>query len=86
MVVSLLSISDEPGHHHVARFLHFQNLYKRNWRVNIYHVFHEANKATESDFLASHGYEFSFEIHLFTLSDCNLGLILRYDCLDISKL
>ncbi|CAN1147969.1 hypothetical protein LINPERHAP1_LOCUS24474 [Linum perenne] len=34
----------------------------------------EANKA--ADFLANHGYNFPFGIHLYTLSDCNLGHIL----------
>ncbi|CAN1750629.1 hypothetical protein LINPERHAP1_LOCUS4103 [Linum perenne] len=43
----------------------------------------EANKA--ADFLANHGYNFPFGIHLFPLSDCNLGHILRYDCLSISE-
>ncbi|CAN1147862.1 hypothetical protein LINPERPRIM_LOCUS37754, partial [Linum perenne] len=64
--------------------LHFQNLYKRNWRVNIRHVFREANKTV--DFLANQGYEFPFGIHLFPLSECNLGHILPYDCLGISEL
>ncbi|CAN1127862.1 Putative ribonuclease H protein At1g65750 [Linum perenne] len=47
------------------------------------HVYREANKA--ADFLASHGSQFPFGIHLFPLSDCNLGHILRYDCLGISE-
>ncbi|CAN1129587.1 hypothetical protein LINPERHAP2_LOCUS5305 [Linum perenne] len=47
------------------------------------HVFREANKA--ADFLASQGYEFPFGTHLFPLSDCNLGHILRYDCLEIAE-
>ncbi|CAN1147970.1 Putative ribonuclease H protein At1g65750 [Linum perenne] len=38
------------------------------------HIFREANKA--ADFLANHGYNFPFGIHLYTLSDCNLGHIL----------
>ncbi|CAN1126370.1 Putative ribonuclease H protein At1g65750 [Linum perenne] len=46
-------------------------------------IFREANKA--ADFLASLGYNFPFGIHLFPLSDCNLGHIVRYDCLNISE-
>ncbi|CAN1789672.1 Putative ribonuclease H protein At1g65750 [Linum perenne] len=46
-------------------------------------VFREANKA--ADFLASQGYEFPFGTHLFPLSNCNLGHILRYDCLGVSE-
>ncbi|CAN1127072.1 Putative ribonuclease H protein At1g65750 [Linum perenne] len=45
------------------------------------HVFHEANNA--ANFLASQGYEFPFGTHLFPLSDCNLGHILRHDCLGV---
>ncbi|CAN1129588.1 Putative ribonuclease H protein At1g65750 [Linum perenne] len=55
----------------------------RDWRVTTRHVFREANKA--ADFLASQGYEFPFGTHLFPLSDCNLGHILRYDCLEIAE-
>ncbi|CAN1841756.1 Putative ribonuclease H protein At1g65750 [Linum perenne] len=47
------------------------------------HVFREANKV--ADFLASRGYDFPFGTHLFPLSDCNLGHILRYDCLGVSE-
>ncbi|CAN1188181.1 Putative ribonuclease H protein At1g65750 [Linum perenne] len=47
------------------------------------HVFRESTKA--ADFLASRGYEFPFGIHLYPLSDCNLGHILIYDCLGISE-
>ncbi|CAN1256843.1 hypothetical protein LINPERPRIM_LOCUS9431 [Linum perenne] len=43
----------------------------------------EANKV--ADFLANQGHLFPFGTHLFPLSDCNLGHILRYDCLGISE-
>ncbi|CAN1824351.1 Putative ribonuclease H protein At1g65750 [Linum perenne] len=46
-------------------------------------VFREANKA--ADFLASQGYEFPFGTHLFSLSNCKLGHIMRYDCLGVSE-
>ncbi|CAN1746338.1 Putative ribonuclease H protein At1g65750 [Linum perenne] len=55
----------------------------REWRVEIRHVYREANKV--ADFLANQGHLFPFGTHLFPLSDCNLGHILRYDCLGISE-
>ncbi|CAN1127069.1 Putative ribonuclease H protein At1g65750, partial [Linum perenne] len=79
--ISLLSSQTVPEHQHAVEVLHFQYLCKRDWRVNIRHVFHEANNA--ANFLASQGYEFPFGTHLFPLSDCNLGHILRHDCLGV---
>ncbi|CAN1256844.1 Putative ribonuclease H protein At1g65750 [Linum perenne] len=58
-------------------------LCNREWRVEIRHVYREANKV--ADFLANQGHLFPFGTHLFPLSDCNLGHILRYDCLGISE-
>ncbi|CAN1141099.1 Putative ribonuclease H protein At1g65750 [Linum perenne] len=81
--ISLLLSQDEPEHQQAAEVLHFQNLCKRNWEVRVRHIFCEANKA--ADFLVNHGYNFPFGIHLYPLSDCILGHILRYDCLSISK-
>ncbi|CAN1788388.1 Putative ribonuclease H protein At1g65750 [Linum perenne] len=83
VTVSLLLSSEEPEHQRAAEVLHFRNLCKRNWEVRVRHIFREANKA--ADFLASLGYNFPFGIHLFPLSDCNLGHIVRYDCLNISE-
>ncbi|CAN1301576.1 Putative ribonuclease H protein At1g65750 [Linum perenne] len=54
-----------------------------SWKVEIRHVFREANKA--ANFLASQGFMFPFGIQLFQLSDFNLGHILRYDCLGVSE-
>ncbi|CAN1141458.1 hypothetical protein LINPERPRIM_LOCUS25507, partial [Linum perenne] len=71
-------------HQKADEVLHFRNLCKRGWEVRVRHIFREANKA--ADFLASYGYNFLFGIHIFPLSDCNLGHILRYDCLSISEL
>ncbi|CAN1789669.1 Putative ribonuclease H protein At1g65750 [Linum perenne] len=81
--ISLLSSSAVPDHQQAAEVIHFQNLCRRDWRISIRHVFREANKA--ADFLASQGYEFPFGTHLFPLSNCNLGHILRYDCLGVSE-
>ncbi|CAN1809758.1 Putative ribonuclease H protein At1g65750 [Linum perenne] len=83
VAITLLTSQAEPEHQQAAEVLHFRNLYKRDWRVNIRHVFREANKP--ADFLASQGYDFPFGMHLFPLSDCNLGHLLRYDCLGISE-
>ncbi|CAN1169067.1 hypothetical protein LINPERPRIM_LOCUS19575, partial [Linum perenne] len=71
-----LSSAAIPEHQQAAEVIHFRNLCRRDWRITICHIFREANKA--ADFLASQGYDFLFGTHLFPLSDCNLGHILRY--------
>ncbi|CAN1753236.1 Putative ribonuclease H protein At1g65750 [Linum perenne] len=81
--ISLLLSPDPPEHQQAAEVIYFQNLCRRDWRVTTRHVFREANKAVI--FLASQGYEFPFGTHLFSLSNCNLGHILRYDRLGISE-
>ncbi|CAN1853745.1 Putative ribonuclease H protein At1g65750 [Linum perenne] len=83
VAILLLTSSKVHEHQHAAEVLHFQNLCRRDWIVNIRHIFREANKV--ADFLASRGFEFPFGIHLFPLSDCNLDHFLRYDCLGISE-
>ncbi|CAN1127865.1 Putative ribonuclease H protein At1g65750 [Linum perenne] len=81
--ISILTSPEQPVHQQALEALYFRELCQRDWRVTIKHVYREANKA--ADFLASHGSQFPFGIHLFPLSDCNLGHILRYDCLGISE-
>ncbi|CAN1824352.1 Putative ribonuclease H protein At1g65750 [Linum perenne] len=81
--IALLSSTAVPEHQQAAEVIHFQNLCRRDWRVSFRHVFREANKA--ADFLASQGYEFPFGTHLFSLSNCKLGHIMRYDCLGVSE-
>ncbi|CAN1827845.1 hypothetical protein LINPERHAP1_LOCUS32058 [Linum perenne] len=76
IAILLLSSSAIPEHQQAAEVINFQNLCRRDWRVTIRHIFREANEA--ADFLASQGYDFPFGTHLFPLSDCNLGRILRY--------
>ncbi|CAN1133397.1 Putative ribonuclease H protein At1g65750, partial [Linum perenne] len=81
--VAMLACTEDPIHQYAAEVLTFRELCKRDWRVEIHHVYREANKA--ADFLASQGHRFPFGTHLFPLSECNLGHILRYDCLGISE-
>ncbi|CAN1841221.1 Putative ribonuclease H protein At1g65750 [Linum perenne] len=81
--ISILSASEDPLHQYACEVMYFRELCRRNWVVHIRHVYREANKV--ADFLASRGYEFPFGIHLFPLSDCNLGYLLRYDCFGISE-
>ncbi|CAN1810904.1 Putative ribonuclease H protein At1g65750 [Linum perenne] len=82
--VAILLSPEDPQHQYMAEVLYFRELCGRDWRVRTRHVYKEANKA--ADFLAGQGYEFPFGIHLFLLSDCNLGHILRYDVLGITEL
>ncbi|CAN1732208.1 Putative ribonuclease H protein At1g65750 [Linum perenne] len=51
VAISLLPSHAVSEHTQATKVIHFQNLCKRDWRVNICHVFREANKAV--DFLAS---------------------------------
>ncbi|CAN1762169.1 Putative ribonuclease H protein At1g65750 [Linum perenne] len=81
--ISILTSTDEPDHQYAAEVLQFCELCNRNWRVNIKHVYREANKAAY--FLADQGFEFPFGVHLFPFSDPNFGHLLRYDCLGISE-
>ncbi|CAN1188180.1 Putative ribonuclease H protein At1g65750 [Linum perenne] len=83
IAVRFLSSSETPMHQQAAEVLQFRDLCRREWSVNVRNVFRESTKA--ADFLASRGYEFPFGIHLYPLSDCNLGHILIYDCLGISE-
>ncbi|CAN1301575.1 Putative ribonuclease H protein At1g65750 [Linum perenne] len=81
--VAILTNRDEPSHQFATEVLTFRELCHRYWKVEIRHVFREANKA--ANFLASQGFMFPFGIQLFQLSDFNLGHILRYDCLGVSE-
>ncbi|CAN1181547.1 Putative ribonuclease H protein At1g65750 [Linum perenne] len=81
--VAILSQGEAPTHQLATEVLAFRELRSRDWQVEIRHVYREANKA--ADFLASQGHMFPFGIHIFPLSDCNLGHILRYDCLGVSE-
>ncbi|CAN1746335.1 Putative ribonuclease H protein At1g65750 [Linum perenne] len=83
VATAILTCADDPIHQYATEVLSFRELCNREWRVEIRHVYREANKV--ADFLANQGHLFPFGTHLFPLSDCNLGHILRYDCLGISE-
>ncbi|CAN1193234.1 Putative ribonuclease H protein At1g65750 [Linum perenne] len=55
----------------------------RDSEVVIKHVYREGNHA--ADHLAGIGYGYPFGSHSFSLSDCNFGYFLRYDCLGIAE-
>ncbi|CAN1141316.1 hypothetical protein LINPERPRIM_LOCUS25412 [Linum perenne] len=67
-------------HQHAMKVLSLYELYMRDWNVVICHIYQERNKV---DYLVSGGDE--FPIGCYHLSNCNLGHILRYDCLGISE-
>ncbi|CAN1753298.1 Putative ribonuclease H protein At1g65750 [Linum perenne] len=73
-VITILTRREDPVHQYATEVLAFRELCNRNWLVEVRHVYREANMA--ADFLAEQGYLFPFGIHLFPLSDCNLGHIL----------
>ncbi|CAN1179262.1 Putative ribonuclease H protein At1g65750 [Linum perenne] len=81
--IDLLLATGEPLHQHAGEVLSFRELRARHWSVNIRHVYREGNKV--ADFLASRGHDLPFGSYLFPLSECNLGYLLRYDCLGISE-
>ncbi|CAN1141554.1 hypothetical protein LINPERHAP1_LOCUS29479 [Linum perenne] len=82
--ISMLNSRDEPLHQYATKVIYFIELCCLEWNVHIRYVYHKGNKVV--DFLASHGYEFPFVIHLSPLSDCNLGYFLRYDCFSICNI
>ncbi|CAN1256833.1 Putative ribonuclease H protein At1g65750 [Linum perenne] len=82
VAITLLTSDSNMNNHHSLEIEQLE-LCNREWRVEIRHVYREANKV--ADFLANQGHLFPFGTHLFPLSDCNLGHILRYDCLGISE-
>ncbi|CAN1728916.1 Putative ribonuclease H protein At1g65750 [Linum perenne] len=81
-VISLLLQTDEPLHQHALEVLAFQDLCRRDWIVRLRHTYREGNKVV--DFLANHGHDFPYGVHLFLLYDYNLGYILRYNCMGVS--
>ncbi|CAN1266419.1 Putative ribonuclease H protein At1g65750 [Linum perenne] len=74
--ISLLLQNGEPSHQHALEVLAFQELCRRDWTVRVRHTYREGKKV--ADFLANQGHEFPIGVHIFPLSDCNLGYILQY--------
>ncbi|CAN1820472.1 Putative ribonuclease H protein At1g65750 [Linum perenne] len=79
--ISLLLQIGEPHHQHALEVLAFQELCRRDWTVKLRHTYREGNKV--ADFLANRGHDFPIGVHLFPLYDCNMGYILRYNCMRV---
>ncbi|CAN1131087.1 Putative ribonuclease H protein At1g65750 [Linum perenne] len=62
---------------------HFRELQGRDWELIMRHTYREGNRA--ADHLASIGYGYPVGSHTVSISDCNLGHFLRYDCLGITE-
>ncbi|CAN1189804.1 Putative ribonuclease H protein At1g65750, partial [Linum perenne] len=75
--IALLQQHGDPGHHHALEVLAVQEMCRHNWTVGIRHIYPEGNKV--ADFLANWGHDFSIGVHLFPLSGCNLGYLLRFE-------
>ncbi|CAN1182674.1 Putative ribonuclease H protein At1g65750, partial [Linum perenne] len=82
-VVELVKNDEISTHQHTLDVLDLQELLRRDWEVNIRHVFKEGNRA--ADFLADTGFRFPLGVHSFPISDVNLGFHLRYDCTWITE-
>ncbi|CAN1149453.1 Putative ribonuclease H protein At1g65750 [Linum perenne] len=80
--LALVLAEGSPHHQHTNEVLTIRELMSRDWVVNLSHIFQEANQA--ADYLASIGYSRQLGTHLISTSDCNLGFVLRHDCMGIS--
>ncbi|CAN1278424.1 Putative ribonuclease H protein At1g65750 [Linum perenne] len=83
VAITLLNSDDRLRTQHGLEIEKFKELKGRNWEVVIKHVYREGNHA--ADHLAGIGYGYPFGSHSVSLSDCNFGYFLRYDCLGIAE-
>ncbi|CAN1193235.1 Putative ribonuclease H protein At1g65750 [Linum perenne] len=83
VAITLLNSDDRLRTQHGLEIDKFKELKNRNLEVVIKHVYREGNHA--ADHLAGIGYGYPFGSHSFSLSDCNFGYFLRYDCLGIAE-
>ncbi|CAN1265847.1 Putative ribonuclease H protein At1g65750 [Linum perenne] len=81
--ITLLTSDEGLYNQHGLEIETFRELRGRDWMVVTKHIYREGNHA--ADYLASIGYDYPFGSHSVSLSDCNLGYFLRYDCLAISE-
>ncbi|CAN1777551.1 Putative ribonuclease H protein At1g65750 [Linum perenne] len=83
VALDLLWSPSEPTHQHAEEIHTLRHLISRDWEVSFSHVYREGNHA--ADFLANIGHSLPFGFHLFPTSDCNLGFMLRQDCMGITE-
>ncbi|CAN1175315.1 Putative ribonuclease H protein At1g65750 [Linum perenne] len=83
VAVALLEADGEITHQHAAEIYQFRELLKRDWCIQVRHIYREANKA--ADFLAGRGHSLGLGNHTIPTSDRALGFYLRYDCIGISE-
>ncbi|CAN1130132.1 Putative ribonuclease H protein At1g65750 [Linum perenne] len=69
--ISILLDNSSVNHNHGMEVIEFQELKRRSWELVIKHTYREGNRA--ADFLANIGYDYPLGIHMFLISDCNLG-------------
>ncbi|CAN1779457.1 Putative ribonuclease H protein At1g65750 [Linum perenne] len=83
VAVALLEADGEITHQHAAEIYQFRELQKRDWCIQVRHIYREANKAADS--LAGRGHSLGLGNHIIPTSDRALGFYLRYDCIGISE-
>ncbi|CAN1164087.1 Putative ribonuclease H protein At1g65750, partial [Linum perenne] len=81
--ISLLTSVGDTSHQHGMEVLQFRELCRKDWLIQIKHTYREGNHA--ADFLAIIGYNYPYGNYTVSVSDCNLGYFLRYDCMGITE-
>ncbi|CAN1813110.1 Putative ribonuclease H protein At1g65750 [Linum perenne] len=81
--VQLLQREGLEDHAHAATIMTATELLRRNWEVQILHVYRESNHA--ADFLANVGHSCPLGFHSIEQSDPNLYYWLLYDQLGVSE-
>ncbi|CAN1125966.1 Putative ribonuclease H protein At1g65750 [Linum perenne] len=81
--VQLLQREGLEDHAHAATIMTATELLRRNWEVQILHVYRESNHA--ADFLANIGHSCPLGFHSIEQSDPNLYYWLLYDQLGVSE-
>ncbi|CAN0914226.1 Putative ribonuclease H protein At1g65750 [Linum grandiflorum] len=80
--IAIFANDSEFDHQHAALVMQFKELCRRQWEVQISHIYREANNA--ADYLANLGHSFSYGIHLFDTPDRGLSHWLHYDLIGVS--
>ncbi|CAN1848943.1 hypothetical protein LINPERHAP1_LOCUS39117 [Linum perenne] len=62
-------------HQHVVDIAALRELLERDWEVTISHIYREGNFV--ADYLANLGHDYTWGVHLISVSDCNLSYFLK---------
>ncbi|CAN1142951.1 Putative ribonuclease H protein At1g65750 [Linum perenne] len=81
--VQLLQGDDLEDHAHAATIITARELLRRNWEVQILHIYRESNHI--ADYLANVGHSCPLGFHSIEQSDPNFCYLLHYDQLGVSE-